>query len=105
MKKIRGLIIDVLNFDCILINVYQKTYLELVIMSKNNEQAIREAAYYIWQNAGCPQGQDEYFWSMAVEQISKNNKSSAKKTVSSNKSSSCKSSSCKKSSSAKKSSK
>ena len=36
-----------------------------------NEQAIREAAYYIWQNAGCPNGQDEYFWSMAVEQLSK----------------------------------
>lgn len=36
----------------------------------NNEQAIREAAYYIWQNAGCPSGQDEYFWSMAVEQLS-----------------------------------
>ena len=36
-----------------------------------NEQAIKEAAYYIWQNAGCPNGQDEYFWSMAVEQLSK----------------------------------
>jgi len=50
----------------------------------NNEQAIREAAYYIWQNAGCPAGQDEYFWSMAVEQLSKKcSKSSfAKKTSS-----------------------
>lgn len=50
----------------------------------NNEQAIREAAYYIWQNAGCPAGQDEYFWSMAVEQLSKkcSKSSCAKKTSS-----------------------
>lgn len=62
----------------------------------NNEQAIREAAYYIWQNAGCPSGQDEYFWSMAVEQLSKkcNKSSCAKKSTSS----------CVKKSSAKKSS-
>ena len=36
-------------------------------MVNYNENAIREAAYYIWQNAGCPQGQDEKFWMMAVE--------------------------------------
>lgn len=55
-------------------------------MMKNLEQAIREAAYYNWQNAGCPQGQDEYFWSLAVEQISncKCNKSSTKKVSASN---------------------
>ncbi len=39
-------------------------------MVKFNENAIREAAYYNWQNAGCPQGKDEYFWAMAVEQLS-----------------------------------
>lgn len=74
-------------------------YLELVIMV-NNEQAIREAAYYIWQNAGCPSGQDEYFWSMAVEQISKKcNKTSCCKKASSStkKSSSAKKTSSKKS--------
>ena len=78
-------------------------------MIKNNEQAIQEAAYFIWQNAGCPQGQDEYFWSLAVEQLSKNcNKSSCSNTSSAKKSSCSKkaSSSCKASkSSAKKSSK
>ena len=55
-----------------------------------NENLIREAAYYNWQNAGCPFGQDEKFWNMAIEQIygSKATKSccssscSAKKTAS-----------------------
>lgn len=37
-------------------------------MSNCNENYIKEAAYYLWQNAGCPNGQDEKFWSMAVEQ-------------------------------------
>ena len=66
----------------------------------NNEQAIREAAYYLWQNAGCPNGQNEYFWSLAVEQISKNcNKSNTKKASLSlsKKTSSTKKSSAKKS--------
>ena len=53
--------------------------------NKLNENSIREAAYYLWQNAGCPQGNDEYFWTKAVEQLSP--KSSSKK------SSSCKASS------------
>lgn len=34
-----------------------------------NENLVREAAYYNWQNAGCPFGQDEKFWNMAIEQI------------------------------------
>jgi len=50
--------------------------------SKCNESYIREAAYYLWQNAGCPMGQDEKFWSMAVEQLSscKCSKSACKKS-------------------------
>ena len=71
-----------------------KLYLELVIMV-NNEQYIREAAYYLWQNAGCPNGQNEYFWNMALEQLN-NCKSSCSCTK--------KASSAKKSSTAKKSS-
>jgi len=63
-----------------------------------NEQAIKEAAYYLWQNAGCPNGQNEYFWSMAVEQLS----NSCSKSSCAKKSSSSKSSCAKKSSSAKK---
>lgn len=56
-------------------------YLELVMANKLNENSIREAAYYLWQNAGCPNGNDEYFWSKAVEQL--NSKSSSKKSLSS----------------------
>ena len=58
--------------------------------SKCNESYIREAAYYLWQNAGCPWGQDEKFWSMAVEQLSscKCAKSGCKKSTSTAKSSS-----------------
>ena len=55
--------------------------------TKCNENYIREAAYYLWQNAGCPMGQDEKFWSMAVEQMSscKCSKSSCKKSSSTSK--------------------
>ncbi len=45
----------------------------------NNEQAIREAAYYLWQNAGCPNGQDNYFWNEALKQLNCCNKSSCNK--------------------------
>ena len=39
-------------------------------MNKNyNENYVREAAYYNWQNAGCPSGKDEYFWTMAINQL------------------------------------
>lgn len=68
-----------------------------------NENLIREAAYYNWQNAGCPFGQDEKFWNMAIEQIygSKATQmacktSSSKKTSSNNKKSSSKSTKSKK---------
>ena len=85
-------------------------------MSKFNENSIREAAYYNWQNAGCPNGQDEYFWSMAMEQLSspscskKSCSSASKKTVSKSASasktstkSSSKTAACKTSSASKKS--
>ena len=57
-----------------------------------NENYIKEAAYYLWQNACFPSGQDEKFWSMAVEQLSScsksSKKSSCKKTCASSSSSS-----------------
>lgn len=51
-------------------------------MSKLNENAIREAAYFMWQNAGSPSGNDEYFWTLAVEQYGNCNKKSACKSTS-----------------------
>lgn len=79
-------------------------------MVNYNENAVREAAYFIWQNAGCPAGRDQEFWTMAVEQLnncSKSScKSSAKKSCSSSKNSttaSRKTTAAKKTSSSKKS--
>ncbi len=69
--------------------------------TKLNENAIREAAYYIWQNAGCPNGQEAQHWALAVEQLSS---CTCKKTSSSSKKSSSNCAS-KSSSSTKKSSK
>lgn len=60
------------------------------VMSKNCENSIREAAYYLWENAGSPAGQDEYFWSLALSQVSG---SSCKKASCSASSSKAKSSS------------
>ena len=78
-------------------------------MVNYNENAIREAAYYIWQNAGCPNGKDQEFWSMAVEQLNGCSKSSAKKSTSSSSkkstSATCKTASAKKTSSSSKKSK
>lgn len=83
-------------------------------MVKCNENAIREAAYYIWQNAGCPQGQDEWCWSVATEQLcnckSSSNSSckassSKASTSSAKKSTTSKAAACKSTSTAKKSSK
>lgn len=60
-------------------------------MSKSCENSIREAAYYLWQNAGSPSGQEDYFWTLAVEQYgncskkakaSTSSKSSTKKSTS-----------------------
>ena len=85
--------------------IYKPAYLELVMVNNSNENAIREAAYFIWQNAGCPSGRDQEFWAMAVEQFNCcNSKSSSKKSCSSSKKSTtatCKSTTAKKTSSKK----
>ena len=68
-------------------------------MKNYNENYIKEAAYYNWQNAGCPSGQDEYFWNMAINQLYGSScKSSSKSCSSSTKSCSKKTSTTKKAS-------
>ena len=68
-------------------------------MTKNfNEEYIRVAAYFLWENAGRPEGMEKEFWNQACDQLmnvkpckclnkkslsnkSNSSKSSAKKTV------------------------
>ena len=64
-----------------------------------NEIAIREAAYFIWKNNGCPANTSMQDWNAAIQQLtaSSNNSSlnfSSKK--SSNRTSTCKTASLKK---------
>jgi hypothetical protein len=47
-----------------------------------NEENIRVAAYYIWQNAGCPQGAEQDCWMKACEQLFSTSTKSVKKTTS-----------------------
>lgn len=63
-----------------------------------NENAIKEAAYYIWQNAGCPSGMETQHWAMAIEQLN-NCKCSSKSCSSSKKCSTSASTTSKKTSS------
>ena len=74
-----------------------------------SEQAIAEAAYYIWQNNGCPMNTSTQDWYAAINQL--NSLANTKKTSLSSKKSilssltSKKSSACKTSSATKKSAK
>lgn len=38
-------------------------------MSEKDMEYIRVAAYYMWENAGKPEGKDEEFWWKACEQL------------------------------------
>ena len=46
-----------------------------------NEENIRVAAYFIWQNAGCPQGAEQECWMKACEQLFSTDTKSAKNTT------------------------
>ena len=39
-------------------------------MSSFSEDAIREAAYYIWKNNGCPRNSSLSDWNAAIDQLS-----------------------------------
>ena len=43
-------------------------------MTHHNEQAIRETAYYLWLNAGKPDGQPDFFWYQAITKLNPKNK-------------------------------
>lgn len=39
-------------------------------MTKFNEKAVQEAAYYIWKNNGCPSNTGARDWNTAINQLS-----------------------------------
>ena len=43
-------------------------------MTQNNEQIIRETAYYLWLDAGKPTGQSDGFWYQAIMKVNGHNK-------------------------------
>lgn len=43
-------------------------------MTQNNEQMIRETAYYMWLDAGKPMGQPDAFWYQAVMKVNERHK-------------------------------
>lgn len=45
---------------------------------KLNEEHIRVAAYYLWENAGRPEGMEKEFWNQAYDQLMHFNSSSCK---------------------------
>lgn len=45
---------------------------------KLNEEHIRVAAYYLWENAGRPEGMEKEFWHQAYDQLMHFNSSSCK---------------------------
>ena len=54
-----------------------KLLLWRIKMKNLNENAIREAAYYIWKNNGCPSGTSLQDWNLAIKQLSSSNKNSS----------------------------
>ena len=40
-----------------------------------DEQRIRERAYALWEEAGCPEGRADEFWNLALQEISTQEKS------------------------------
>lgn len=43
-------------------------------MKHTNEQMIRETAYYLWLDAGKPNGQPDAFWYQAITKLQPNKK-------------------------------
>ena len=41
-------------------------------MTPYSETQIRDRAYALWEQAGCPEGQDKEFWAMAEQELADN---------------------------------
>lgn len=50
-------------------------------MTKLNDKAIAEAAYYIWQNNGCPANTQAQDWAAAIKQLTAANKAAPRKSA------------------------
>ena len=50
-------------------------------MKKLNNEAIAEAAYYIWKNNGCPANTHAQDWAAAIKQLSETAKPTTRKTT------------------------
>ena len=50
-------------------------------MTKLNDKAIAEAAYYIWQNNGCPANTQAQDWAAAIKQLTAANKATPRKSA------------------------
>lgn len=52
-------------------------------MTQFDEKTIRETAYYIWKNNGCPANSSTYDWNAAIEQLEQRDALSTAKQISS----------------------
>lgn len=46
-----------------------KSSKETVSVGEKEQELIRERAYSLWEDDGCPQGKSDYYWFKAAEQI------------------------------------
>lgn len=52
-------------------------------MTQFDEKTIRETAYYIWKNNGCPANSSTHDWNAAIEQLEQRDALSTAKQISS----------------------
>ena len=51
-------------------------------MTQFDEKTIRETAYYIWKNNGCPANSSTHDWNAAIEQLEQRDALSTAKQIS-----------------------
>lgn len=45
------------------------TYVRVYAVFRRNTQSIKDRAYYLWEEAGSPAGQDQFFWEKAAAEL------------------------------------